>query len=328
MTVSHTQLVIRRTDPADDAQILSLLQASLGWVPDELFARFFDWKHRQNPFGESPSWVATAEERVVGFRTFMRWEFDYEGRTRRVVRAVDTATHPEYQGRGIFSRLTRAAIDEMRVDGVDFVFNTPNDNSRPGYLKMGWHVVGRLPVSVRMRSVTSPTRMLRARVPADKWSAECRAGEPALDVLGDDQAIADLLSAQRATPALRTRRSPEFLRWRYGFEPLRYRAVLAGESARDGLAIVRLRNRGTSRELVICDTLVPNGDDEAIGRLARTALQQSGADYALRVGGTLVDSGFFRLPRQGPILTWREVREKHQPRLGDWRLTMGDVELF
>ena len=67
----------------------------------------------------------------------------------RAVRAVDTATDPDYQGRGLFTRLTLQAIDELRAEGVDFVFNTPNDQSRPGYLKMGWQVVGTLPTHVR-----------------------------------------------------------------------------------------------------------------------------------------------------------------------------------
>jgi GNAT superfamily N-acetyltransferase len=328
MTISHTQLTIRRAEPGDDVQILSLLQASLGWVPDDLFARFFEWKHRQSPFGASPSWVASDGERVVGFRTFMRWEFEYQGRIHHAVRAVDTATHPDYQGRGIFSRLTRAAIDEIRPEGVEFVFNTPNANSRPGYLKMGWQIVGRLPVSVRVRSVTSSTKMLRARVPADKWSSESRAGVPALEVLDDDDVITKLLDAQPPSPALRTRRTPAFLRWRYGFDALRYRAFLAGPRVRDGVAIVRLRNRGPSVEMVLCDTLMPESDDQAIGRLVRTALDESGADYAIRIGGSPVESGFVRLPKQGPILTWRAVRNSRQPRLGDWRLTMGDVELF
>src|SRR5205823_70862 len=134
----------------------------------------------RNPFGASPAWVALDGDRVIGFRTFMRWEFGHAGRVYRAVRAVDTATHPEYQGRGIFSQLTRAGLDAMHNDGVDYVFNTPNEQSRPGYLKMGWHLVGRLPVSVRVRSPFSGLRVLRARVPADKWSSVCNAGVPAL----------------------------------------------------------------------------------------------------------------------------------------------------
>ena len=328
MSISLAQVDIRISDPRDDDEILALLQASLGWVPDDLFARFFEWKHRQSPFGASPAWVALDGERIIGFRTFMRWEFEHEGRVRRGVRAVDTETHPDYQGRGIFSTLTRAGLDEMRDDGVDYVFNTPNDNSRPGYLKMGWQTVGRLPVSVRMRSPSSALRVLRARVPADKWSTPCTAGVPALDVLHDEASIASLLSARPRTVGVHTRRTPAFLTWRYGFEPLRYRVILAGKRVEDGLVIFRVRQRGQASEVVLCDLLVPEGDSRVATKLAKAALHQSGADYALRIGGPLVGSGFVRLPKQGPILTWRDVCETQQPALDDWSLTMGDVELF
>src|SRR5687767_6957749 len=114
--------------------LMELLAASLRWVPDELFGRFFAWKHEQGPFGASPAWVALDGERLAGFRTFLRWEFNHpDGRIRRGVRAVDTATHPDYQGRGIFRDLTLQALDHLRADGVDFVFNTPNAQSLPGY---------------------------------------------------------------------------------------------------------------------------------------------------------------------------------------------------
>jgi len=76
---------------------------------------------------------------------------------------------------------------------------------------------------------------------------------------------------------------------------------------------------------VLCDVLVPAGNRRAAGKLTKAALHESGADYALRIGGPLVESGFVRLPKQGPILTWRDVCEMQQPALDDWSLTMGDV---
>ena len=75
--------------------------------------------------------VAEADGRIVGLRAFMRWEFAAGDRRFRAVRAVDTATHPDYQGQGIFSRLTLEALDALR-DQADFVFNTPNEKSLPG----------------------------------------------------------------------------------------------------------------------------------------------------------------------------------------------------
>ena len=97
-----------------------------------------------------------------GFRTLMRWEFLDGERVVRAVRAVDTATHPDYQGRSIFTRLTLHALDELVAEGVEFVFNTPNEQSRPGYLKMGWQVVGQLPTAVAFHRWKRPTPMLPA----------------------------------------------------------------------------------------------------------------------------------------------------------------------
>ena len=71
--------------------------------------------------------MAVHDGEVVGFRTFLRWQFEHpDGRIRRAVRAVDTAPRPAFQGKGIFRRLTMTAVDELTADGVDFVFNTPN----------------------------------------------------------------------------------------------------------------------------------------------------------------------------------------------------------
>jgi hypothetical protein len=272
--------------------------------------------------------VAVDAGRIVGFRTFVRWEFTAAGKVRRAVRAVDTATHPDYQGRGIFSALTHVGLEAMRDKSVDFVFNTPNDKSRPGYLKMGWHEVGRLPVSVRVRSAGAALRMARARVPAEKWSTPCQAGVPASEALDDHAGVSSLLAAHPMPDALTTRRTPAFLSWRYGFEPLKYRAILAGREVRDGLVIFRTRRRGPALEAVVCDVLVPEDTPRVATQLCRSVVRASGADYALRIGGPPVQGGFVRLPRQGPILTWRGLRDNRVPALPDWQLTMGDVELF
>ena len=77
-------------------------------------------------------WVALAGSRVVGFRAFLRWELvGPDGRVRYAARAVDTATDPDFQGRGIFTRLTLEALDALPADGVELVFNTPNARASP-----------------------------------------------------------------------------------------------------------------------------------------------------------------------------------------------------
>jgi GNAT superfamily N-acetyltransferase len=323
-------LEVRTAAPGDRPEVMALLSASLGWLPDAQLEDFFDWKHEQNPFGASPGWVAVDGERIVGYRTFLRWEYQQgRGGTIRAVRAVDTATHPDHQGRGIFRRLTMAALDDLRDEGVRFVFNTPNSQSRPGYLKMGWTQVGRLPASVRPRSIGSLVRMAGSRVPAERWSTATDAGRPAPDALAEPD-LGALLESLAPDPELHTRRTVEYLRWRYGFGPLAYRVVTLGASVADGLAVFRLRRRGPALECALTDVLVPAGERAATRALLRAVVKVSGADYVIRIGGPVVGAGgFVRLPRQGPILTWRGLDGSGTgAALPDWRLTLGDVELF
>jgi GNAT superfamily N-acetyltransferase len=324
-----TNVVIRRADANDLDSILPLLVASLGWGSGPEFAAFFDWKHRENAFGESPAWIAVDGDRLVGLRILMRWEFDEPGgAVVRAVRAVDTATHPEYQGQGIFTKLTRAALEELEQDDVAFVFNTPNDKSRPGYVKMGWDVVGRLPVRVRPLSVRGLFRVAQARTAAQRWSEPSRAGTPAREVLHDDGAIRRLLGTRSSTTALRTRLTPAYLAWRYGGDLLEYRAVVGPSGLDDGVAIFRVRRRGAAREAALCE-VVAAGDDAALGReLVRRVVRAADADYLLALGHRVPGHQLVPLPGQGPVLTWRRVatHDREPPR--EWAIGLGDIELF
>lgn len=313
--------------------MLALLGASLGRDDDERYDALYRWKHVENAFGASPAWVADDDGRLAGVRVLMRWEFDSPAGRRRAVRAVDTATHPEYQGRGLFTRLTLHGIDALRAEGVDFVFNTPNDQSRPGYLKMGWHVVGRLPAAAVPTGLRGATRMPAARVAAERWSSPTAAGESAAEVLADGGALAELLAAQPAPTGLRTARDAAFLRWRYGTPLLDYRAIVAPGGVGDGLVLFRVRRRGPAREAVLADVLV-RGDRAADRRRLVAALRrQVDADYVMGLAAprrALAD-GMVPLPaRAGPILTWRRVASSTDvpPARAEWTVTLGDIELF
>jgi GNAT superfamily N-acetyltransferase len=325
--MSDPQITTRQMRESDEQGVHALVEAALGRGQDLRNAAFFEWKHSHNAFGRSPAWVALDGDRIVGLRVLMRWEFDTPEGPARAVRAVDTATHPDYQGRGIFSTLTRLAINELRDEGVDFVFNTPNDKSRPGYLKMGWQEIGKLPAGLRPAGLTSLPRIAAARTPAEMWSTPVDAGVPAPQALTDDTEIDKLLASMSRVESIVTRRSPAYLRWRYGFEPLAYRALLAGNSPADGLLLFRVRPRGRATELVVADVLLPENGSRAVRRLIRAALRATGADYALGLR-TMPANGLLPLPGQGPILTWRALVSETMPALSDWKLSLGDVELF
>lgn len=335
-SILESDLEIRVGGVADHGSVIALAGEALGWVPGEPNAELFRWKHLDNPFGASPLWLAFVGGELAGFRTFLRWEFGHaDGEPRRAVRAVDTATRPAYQGHGIFTRLTRFAVEEERAAGTDFVFNTPNDRSRPGYLKMGWEIVGRVPVSVAVRGPASTWRMARARVPADKWSMDVAVGERAAEVFVDAGGLDELLASQPPCRGLRTQRTPTFVRWRYGLDALHYRVLLRTSRVEDGFAVFRVRRRGAAVEATVCDVVAPDGDARLTRSLAASVMKRVQPDYAIRVTPRTdrairrpVDGRWVGLPRQGPILTWRALARTGKPELSAWDLRLGDIELL
>jgi GNAT superfamily N-acetyltransferase len=337
---------VRELTDADEPAVLELLAASLAGGPTgERTPEFLRWKHRDNPFGRSPGLVAhDPDGALAAVRLLLRWELLLGDRLVRAVRAVDTATHPAHQGRGLFRQLTTTALATVAAD-ADLVFNTPNSQSLPGYLKMGWQVVGVVPISLRARR---PLRVLRhyrgaGQAPVVGAEAPVQSVLPyAADVLPEHlDGVETLLSAVARASSdhhLRTRTSVDYLRWRFADPPgLDYRAipVLDGSRLR-GLGLGRLRRRGQLSELTLGEVLVQPGDTEAARAVLRGAAR-SGADMVtchLSPGSTAAAAarlaGYVTVPGRGLTMTVHTLRgaapQAAQP--SSWRLQLGDLELF
>ena len=327
-------LIFRQAEPEDLSSAIEVCSAALGWADGGIDADFFRWKHLQNPFGPSSVWLAEQrgepdrQAEIVGVRAMMRWELSHptEG-TRHMSRAVDTATLPSHQGRGIFTKLTMAAVDSLTEAGGSAVFNTPNDKSRPGYLKMGWETLGRVPVALRPRSVASLAAVLRARIAAEKWGEPVSAGLEPSEALADDDAVAAALASAARPRGWSTPLSADYLRWRTGFEALRCRVALVGPSVAEGFVVFRVRRRGPMRQLSVLHVVAP--DDAGPRRLLGSLMAETRADVALTSGDSMRPGLLMApLPRNGPLLTWRPLAEQRVPELDDLTLDLGTIELF
>lgn len=337
--------LVREWVTDDEPAVLALLTSSLAGGPTgERTAAFLRWKHRDNPFGASPGLVAVAEDgALAAVRLLLRWELRVGDQLVRAVRAVDTATHPDHQGRGLFRRLTLEALDGVAAD-ADLVFNTPNDQSRPGYLKMGWAVVGDVPIVLRPARPLAVARGLRGagQQPVTGRERPIASALPvASDVLRDGSVEVAALLAEaedgRDPVRFRTARSPEYLSWRYAPPDLDYRAVVVEHGGRmTGLGLGRLRRRGPLTELTLGEVLVRPGDSRSARRVLAGAAR-SGADLVtahLSDGSPQRASGLWAgyLPVPGRGLTLTVNRRRPLPvdptRLDAWDLQLGDLELF
>jgi GNAT superfamily N-acetyltransferase len=337
-------LIIRAAAPSDADPILDLVRRSLGEARVPRSREYWEWKHRDNPFGPSPCLVAEADGRIVGLRAFMRWAWRAQDTIVPAVRAVDTATDAAWRGRGIFTRLTLALLEQMQQEGVAFVFNTPNQRSRPGYLKMGWISLGR--VSLWARPVRLG-RMARVLMPIGRSGREeedpaAVVGAPAAELFQDPALPGFLASLAGADDRFSTPWTRESAHWRYVAIPgLAYRAGwdLDGE---DGAAVVvRVGTRGKMRELRLCQVWVGStANSRRMGcEIVRSLMHGTEADVATAMGlpGTaaqrvLLRSGFVPAPRMGPVMTVRPLsasRNGMDPlRRSSWDLSIGDLELF
>lgn len=336
---------VRPAGPEDVPAILELLRTCLGptlaggTVPRT--GAFWRWKHKRNPFGVSPVLLAESAGRVVGVRAFLRWRWRAGAREIPALRAVDTATHPDWRGQGLFSRLTLRLLDEVSGEGAAFVFNTPNRASRPGYLKMGWQPVGRIPILVRpCGSWRTAGRLLgrTARVAPDLGhfpSAREFLGHP--DVDGLIQAI-----EEDSDRRLRTAHSRGYLSWRYADPPgIEYRALWSGPGEAPAGLFFQGKLRGRLREIMVSEILIPGGCDgvEAGVRLLRRLARESRADYLAAAASAnspersaLLRAGFLPVPAAGPRLVVRTLgpapAAPDPTRIGVWHVDAASFELF
>ena len=353
MTMTPT-LDVRPMCSEDEPEVRDLLTVTMAGGPTgSRTSDFFRWKHVNGPFGPSPGLLAVHDGRVVGVRLFLRWQLAAGEQTLSAVRAVDTATHPDYQRQGIFRRLTMALLHQVESqDQVDLVFNTPNADSRPGYLRLGWSEVGLLPVHI------SPVRPLaflkgaRAASTANAaGSASAVAGVTptptpdracplphATEAFHDAAGLGSLLDQAAATHRLHTPLTLDYLRWRYADVPgLDYRCVQVKQGGElVGVGFGRVRRRAGLSELTLGDVIVRAGDQHSARRVLRAA-RRSGVDHVAvhaalgsEIAGQTARSGYLRAPGHGIGLVANPRRATPVDVLdpASWRLSLGDLEVF
>jgi N-acetylglutamate synthase-like GNAT family acetyltransferase len=324
---------IREAGDDDIPAIVNLLKSSLGEGLMLKSETYWRWKHVDNPFGRSPVLIAVEGSLIVGVRAFMCWKWEKEKQSVHAVRAVDTATHPDFQGRGIFSTLTKALLKKCEEQNVAFVFNTPNQKSLPGYIKMGWREAGRLPVRV---SVRRPVAILRGIILK-------RSGEDNYSSIGsqlswmNNPSLENLLEKhrQRFNGSFTTAHSANSLKWRYQDVPVADYFVegLESKGNLDALFFYRLKQGRFGKEFRITDYFSSSEDaDRSIKPIVADIAKKHEVDFVTIEGltGASILPGL-NFSRKGPIVTVRRVtalEDESMKQFTHWRPSVGDLELF
>ncbi len=311
---------IREACENDIPEIVKVLKASLGEDQLELSEKVWRYKHIDNPFGKSIVLVAVENKTIIGVRAFMRWKWQQGEKQFSALRAVDTATHPEHQGKGIFKKLTLMAVDLAKTNNDHFIFNTPNEQSRPGYLKMGWEQVGKVYVGLKPSLSFLSFQKTPGIYRVQKTFSKSQMKELCLKW---NKNLA-------AKSGLFTPKSAEMLRWRYEENPLQYYEVVAGIGY---YLAAYVKKRGKLKEFRIAECIYDGDilDKKALNKIVNKLVAKFGChliSFSPNLIGLSGKKGNF-----GPLLTFNALNLKseekeHLSRICDWNNSLGDLELF
>jgi GNAT superfamily N-acetyltransferase len=136
-------IVFRPLTAADLPRLRDLFAASFGMNRSHDYDR---WRFLDTPFGLAPTVVADDGEKLAGSYTIWPTMLNIGGEIVRGGQSMDTMTHPDYRGKGLFTRLAIACFDQLREEGYEALYGFPNENSYPGFIKrLNWDHVGDVP---------------------------------------------------------------------------------------------------------------------------------------------------------------------------------------
>ena len=143
------RLIFRKATPDDDPSIMELLKSSFR---RELPLDWWRWFSYQCPTGLNRTSVIEDPEAgtLAGSDSFLPIRLYLNGREIKASLETNASTHPDYRGRGLYTRVHHYALDRERE------FDTPASLAMPNrlesylvHLEFGWDVMCELPFLVK-----------------------------------------------------------------------------------------------------------------------------------------------------------------------------------
>jgi GNAT superfamily N-acetyltransferase len=222
-------LVIRDATEADRDAVVALLEAAHGWQVRDAAA--WDWLYRER-LGRYV--VADAGDRLAAQYALLPLRVQHRGAVIDASLSLDTATHPDFAGRGLMTQLGELAYNRA---GGNLVIGFPNPKSSGVlYHRLGWSELTPFPLLVKPLS-----GLLRAVTPLP-WLPRRRrsipSGVKSFDRFGpwaDD--IWALNAGMLGTAVVH---DSQYLNWRFVDSPYEYELFAAeGENGPAAYSVIR-----------------------------------------------------------------------------------------
>jgi GNAT superfamily N-acetyltransferase len=120
----------------------ALFAACFPGAADKFTQSYLEWLYVANPDGPAVGFDAWDGERLAAHYVCVPARAWVAGELVKVLLSLNTATHPDYQGRGLFTKLAGMTYQAGQEQGFDGVYGVANANSTPGFVrKLGFQLV-------------------------------------------------------------------------------------------------------------------------------------------------------------------------------------------
>lgn len=301
--------VVRWFEERDLSGFLSLDRVVFGRRRSE---RWFRWKYVDNPYVDHvPVFVVEKDGEIVGARPFLAFRMRAGSETVLALQPADTMVHPEHRRKGLFTRMTKHAIDHYAGGDPKFFFNFPNQRSRPGYLKLGWQIVGDRKTYYRIQNPSVFFRTVRrerdirsqlldfaspivrrlhdlnrswtrAQASTSQNSSGTQTTYSITHYSGVETPV--LTELYRATPpdAVHALRDETYYQWRFSSPAWKRETYVAEDDRGDSVAAIVVRTRTTSGGVTVTQLadVVPLVQSESRRRATARLLERIVREYA------------------------------------------------
>lgn len=138
-----------KVDEASLKESQALLQLVFSEHADKFSYDYLKWQYADNPAGPIVGFNAYMGEVLAAHYVTMPIYMNINGQKTKGVLSLNTATHPEHQGKRLFTTLADRTYQYAAENGYKFVIGVANANSTHGFLKhLKFKLIGPLTFNV------------------------------------------------------------------------------------------------------------------------------------------------------------------------------------
>jgi predicted N-acetyltransferase YhbS len=283
---------VRRLQIKDAPLVLPLLDRTFETVQRtqslDRDLNFWKWKYESSPYGQAIVHGIFENNRIVACGSLWPISIKHGNQSIKALEPCDTAVHPDFRRKGLFKLLNQTRMQAAIDTGATLIFNFPNSNSLPGYVRDGWFSIGRVPWFVRVMKPFSIIMDHRRDGPVSKlgvpqeWMLDI---SKTVELDGQLEAIYSHLSLDRV---------PGYWQWRFNDHPTRQYGLVGGDGNDFAVFTLSIMANGL-KEMVIVDLVAsPAQLPGLLDKIIASARRMQAGFIALMKPQALPSGPFYR----------------------------------